>query len=117
MLVLALSAPLAFGQAECDRHCAQVETSAKFKEADAELNRVYKRLLSSLPQAQRSRLRVEQRRWVHDVRDASCTKRIETEWGRSCPTTWCLVAEEQCRASETVERTKQLEEIMVRGPR
>lgn len=111
-LFFMLFASGAFGQTECDRNCAQSKAGSEFEKVDAELNLVYRRLMSSLSQAQKDKLRVEQRLWIHEVRDASCAKRIETEWGGSCPTTWCVIAEEQCRVSETQERTKQLEQMV-----
>lgn len=111
-LFFLLFVPGVFGQMECDRNCAQSRVDSEFDKADAQLNLVYRRLMSSLSQAQKDKLRVEQRLWIHEVRDASCTRRIETEWGGSCSTTWCVIAEEQCRVSETQERTKQLEQMI-----
>ena len=104
--------------AECEGHipadCAQIRVGEQLERADARLNRVYSKLMTALQKRQKLELRSDQRRWLKSTRDAACAKRIEKGWGGSCSTTWCLVAEEQCRADATRARVDFLEQQLER---
>jgi len=115
-IALLLFARVAIADEACDSgrnaRCAQIEAFDQFQRADAELNRVYRQAITALKNEHKGRLRTEQREWIDRVRDDSCSKRIEEEWQGSCPTTWCVIAEQECQTEETLKRTKQLRKLV-----
>jgi uncharacterized protein YecT (DUF1311 family) len=107
MLVAANDA--AWSQApECNEDGTQIELTAcavrDFNTADAELNRVYKKLMDSLTTENQKRLRNEQRGWLKE-RDPKCKKETNAEaYGGSI---WPMLYE-RCREKLTKDRTQQL---------
>lgn len=96
-------------------HSQQIRVGDEVRAADAELNRTYRQVMAALQAERRALLRSEQRKWLEEVRDKGCAKRIEEEWGGSCPTTWCIIAEQECIRDETRNRTLDLRKL--RGAR
>ncbi len=109
LLMLVAANNAAWSQApECNEEGTQIELTAcvgrDFSIADAELNRVYKKLMGSLTNKDQKTLRMEQRGWLRD-RDPKCKKEANAEaYGGSI---WPMLYE-RCREDLTKGRTQQL---------
>ncbi|MFC6633354.1 lysozyme inhibitor LprI family protein [Microbulbifer taiwanensis] len=75
-----------------------------YQSRDAELNKVYKTTMQSLPAEQQKRLREQQRAWLKS-RDPDCRAQVEAEaaGGSILPMLYSL-----CLAEATARRTQQL---------
>lgn len=91
--------------------CTQYINSRTNQSIDADLNREYKRLIGSMPKRESELLRRAQRKWLKQ-RNAHCKKEIKREWGGSCGTTWCVVAEDDCITDGNLKRLNELREML-----
>lgn len=106
---------------DCTEAMSTIEMNAcagaDFEKADAELNRVYKQALASIPEmatgeqpfdtgSWEEALRASQRAWVA-FRDAECEDHIEKFWGGGTGGTVDIIG---CKTEKTEQRTKELKQ-------
>ena len=105
LLLLALSAAPAFAQNQFEMNR---EAEASFTKADAELNRVYAKVIATLDDEGRAKLKAAQRAWVA-FRDAQADFEMDSEarGGSMAPMIHAGV-----RASVTKARIAQLKELL-----
>ena len=78
----------------------------EFDLQDARLNRTYRRIMSTLPRAQRERLRASERAWIRK-RDIACWNRAVRDDGGGG--TMATLLTSACILSQTIRRTIRLE--------
>ena len=85
-------------------------TEAAYAQADKQLNRVYRRIISELKRSDGqggtriAALRDAQRKWIVE-RDTTCKRRVEAEWGGG---SGAAVANFLCLQELTTKRTGEL---------
>lgn len=77
----------------------------EFEYQDARLNAIYRNLHDKLPEAQKIRLRDEQRRWLYE-KDEGC------KWDASTEGQGQLIDAKSCELNKTVVRAGELENMM-----
>lgn len=107
--------------ADCTEAMSTVEMNAcagaEFEKADAELNRVYKEAIASIPEmatdeqpfdmaSWEEALRASQRAWIA-FRDAECEGHVEKFWGGGTGGTVDIIG---CKTEKTEQRTKELKQ-------
>lgn len=96
-------------QGPCKDAVTQLElnecAAKEFRKADAELNKVYNHILSSLNQKNQSNLREAQRAWVV-YRDANCSAEADYHGGSMAPMIYSF-----CLKENTTDRIKELRRI------
>lgn len=107
--------------ADCTEAMSTIEMNncagADFEKADAELNRVYKEAIASIPEmatgeqpfdkaSWEEALRASQRAWVA-FRDAECEDHVEKFWGGGSGRTVDIIG---CKTEKTEQRTKELKQ-------
>lgn len=125
MLLMAMHAAPAWADdalpADCTEAMSTVEMNAcagaEFEKADAELNRVYKLAIASIPEmatdeqpfdkvSWEESLRASQRAWIA-FRDAECEDHVEKFWAGGSGRTVEIVG---CKTEKTEQRTKDLKQ-------
>ena len=107
--------------ADCTEAMSTMEMNAcagaEFEKADAELNRVYKAAIASIPEmatdeqpfdkaSWEEALRASQRAWIA-FRDAECEGHVEKFWGGGTGGTVDIIG---CKTEKTEQRTKELKQ-------
>ncbi len=107
--------------ADCTEAMSTVDMNncagAEFEKADAELNRVYKEAIASIPEmaideqpfdkaSWEEALRASQRAWIA-FRDAECEDHVEKFWGGGSGRTVDIIG---CKTEKTEQRTKELKQ-------
>jgi uncharacterized protein YecT (DUF1311 family) len=99
----------------CGNAVTQLElnecSANEFKKADAELNQIYNRVLSTLDEKNRGNLREAQSAWVA-YRDANCKSAAEYNGGSMSP-----MVQSFCLKENTSDRIKELKRIYESQPR
>ena len=107
--------------ADCTEALSTVDMNncagAEFEKADAELNRVYKEAIASIPEmatgeqpfdkaSWEAALRASQRAWIA-FRDAECEDHVEKFWGGGSGRTVDIIG---CKTEKTEQRTKEIKQ-------
>jgi uncharacterized protein YecT (DUF1311 family) len=105
LLLLAMTAGPVFGQSQSEMNR---EAAASFVKADAELNRIYAKVLATLDDEGRAKLKAAQRAWV-TFRDAQAEFEMDNEarGGSMAPLIY-----EGFRARITKARVAQFKELL-----